>query len=571
MKKKWLALFCAVGLTLSILPAAFADEESPLLPGGEEPGIEQELPQREETTVIVGLYYGSNTLSGVNLQNATGAGSGYRFGYLDDSRTFQLLGNTEEIDISVVKGENVWYGTYDGYTSYFDTITSNVMVGCWHVLLPVEVATWEEAAQKALEMDGFPAWIEGAWQVRYGSYVAQEEAQATAEALGGTVVGDSRYGISAVRRGSSKILFHYDGGADLPLIVKPGLDDSVKTVTWMKNSRYFGGFQYERINGGNLTVSSVLPIDDYADCVCSREMSASWPMDALKAQAICARNYYEQMLAERKHRSQGFDICNTTCCQVYFGMGSTNERTAQAAAETSGLRIWYQGERADIFYFGSDGGATEASQNVWVKEYPYLCGVIDPYEATVAEKIAKYNWTVNYTADELTELLHEKGYGIGAKVVDFQITERTPNGNVKRITFTLDNGTTHSFAKDSARNFLGLRSNRYSVIRSGATVGGCYYVDQEGSVDSVNGLYAIGGNGNLSPVGGTAYVLTGNGVEELPSPYGGTPTEELSFTVQGSGNGHNVGMSQWGAYAMAQQGFTYEEILKFYFPGVEIY
>ena len=105
MKKKWLALFCAVGLTLSILPAAFADEESPLLPGEEEPGIEQELPQREETTVIVGLYYGSNTLSGVNLQNATEAGSGYRFGYLDDSRTFQLLGNTEEIDISVVKGE----------------------------------------------------------------------------------------------------------------------------------------------------------------------------------------------------------------------------------------------------------------------------------------------------------------------------------------------------------------------------------------------------------------------------------------------------------------------------------
>ena len=66
-------------------------------------------------------------------------------------------------------------------------------------------------------------------------------------------------------------------------------------------------------------------------------------------------------------------------------------------------------------------------------------------------------------------------------------------------------------------------------------------------------------------------MITGSGIEALPAPYGGTPTDELVFTVQGSGNGHNVGMSQWGAYAMALQGFTFEDILKFYFPGVEIY
>ncbi len=570
MKRKLFSLMCAASMALSVFPSAVAEEESPLLPGANV-AVEQETSLQEDATVIVGLYYGSNTLDAVNLQNASGCGNGYQFGYLDDSRTFHSLGYTEEIDISVVKGENVWYGTHDSYVCYFDHITSDILVGSWHVLLPIEVASWEDAFEKTLETGGFPAWIDGNWQLRYGSYATQEEAQTAAETLGGTTVSAGSYGISVVRRGTSQILFQFDGGADLPLIVKPGLDDSIKAVTWMKNSRYFGAFQYSRLNGGDLTVSSVLSLDDYANCVISREMSSSWPLEALKAQAVCARNYYEQKVADHQHRSQGFDICDTTHCQVYFGMGSTNERTAQAAEETSKLRIWYQGSRADIFYFASDGGATEASQNVWVKEYPYLCGVIDPYEATVADKISKYNWTVTYTADELTELLHEKGYGIGAKVIDFQVSERTPNGNVKRITFTLDNGKTHSFAKDSARIFLGLRSIRYSVSRSGATIGGCYYVDQDDCLQSVDGLYAIGGNETLNQVSGAPYVITGSGIEALPAPYGGTPTDELVFTVQGSGNGHNVGMSQWGAYAMALQGFTFEDILKFYFPGVEIY
>jgi len=89
----------------------------------------------------------------------------------------------------------------------------------------------------------------------------------------------------------------------------------------------------------------------------------------------------------------------------------------------------------------------------------------------------------------------------------------------------------------------------------------------------MNGVYAIGGDGSTRKLTGNPYVITGEGTARfLPGPSGGGGAAgELSFVFNGSGWGHSVGMSQWGAYAMAQQGYTFDEILKFYFPGVEIY
>jgi stage II sporulation protein D len=91
----------------------------------------------------------------------------------------------------------------------------------------------------------------------------------------------------------------------------------------------------------------------------------------------------------------------------------------------------------------------------------------------------------------------------------------------------------------------------------------------DGSADTITnviGAYAIDGSGNIAQVAGTEgpYVITGAGTEALAST-GDT------FTITGSGWGHNVGMSQWGAYSMANQGYTYKEILKFYFTGIDIY
>ena len=105
MKHKWLTAFCALALVTASLPAAHAD--GPVDP-----------------LVLVGLAYGGNALDGANLENQVGVG--YRFGYLDADRTFLQVGYTTETAVSVVKTQNVWYGSYDGYTSYSDAITSDI-------------------------------------------------------------------------------------------------------------------------------------------------------------------------------------------------------------------------------------------------------------------------------------------------------------------------------------------------------------------------------------------------------------------------------------------------------------
>ena len=96
--------------------------------------------------VRVGLFYGGNALSGANLANDVG--SGYRFGYFDGDLTFQLLGYTSETTVSMVKTQNVYYGSNVDWSGsgYYDSKTSDIAVGCYHLQLPQTYATFEEAA-----------------------------------------------------------------------------------------------------------------------------------------------------------------------------------------------------------------------------------------------------------------------------------------------------------------------------------------------------------------------------------------------------------------------------------------
>lgn len=625
MKQKSIAILCALALMTGCIGQAYATEsDEPLLPAGVElpwesgqetptaeaqpssvtdepllPAEATDTPQPEETppaegeappevaepleeTVHVGLAYGDNALAGANLANDVG--SGYRFGYTDEARKFWQVGYTSETALSVVKTQNVYYGYNYGsenhpLITYSDTVTSDVLVGCWHVQLPGAYASFEEAQTHAWDVGGFPAWINGEYQVRFGSYAAQGEAQAMAEQLGGTAVGTSAYGVSVVKTKTNTILFQFDGGEQNSLTVKPGTDDTKKTVTHYRGGRYYGSFQFRRIGGGNMTVTNYLPMSDYLNCVISQEMSASWPLEALKAQAVTARTYYERNLG--KHKENGFDVCYTTDCQAYPGMSRATERTAQAVEETAGLRVWYDGKLADTVYFASDGGGTEDVKNVWGgKDYPYLCGVIDPYEETIVDKIPYWDYQKTFTSSELNAILqpymHEKKHVNCADIVDFQVTELSPTGNVKSIALTDSNGKVWPFTMTGANGFrgaLGLQSIRYTVTKSGVNnSAGVYYLDDGGTLSTMNGVYAIDGKGRKAKLNGNPYIITASGVEFLAASTSDTATdEEVVYTFTSRGYGHNVGMSQWGAYAMAQQGMTFEDILTFYYPGVEIY
>lgn len=527
-----------------------------------------------DPTMKVGLFYGSSALPGANLLNDVG--SGYRLGYYDSDRDFVELASTGETAISVVKTQNVYYGKVGTWSGYYDTITSNIAVGCWHLQLPGNYRSYEDAYDAASYYpDGFVAWIDGEWEARVGNYLDKESAQDAQDTLGlydTKVVGTSSYGVSVVKTGTSQILFQFDGGSSLSLGIQPGLNDREKTETIFRNKTYYGGFQYQRVSGGNLTVSNVIGLEDYVQGVIVREMSYSWPLEALKAQAVCARTYAYRNFTASKHKSQGFDICNSTCCQVYYGMDAVTASSSRAVDETYGEYAWYNGSLIEAVYSSHDGGATESAVNVWGSNVPYLIGKYDPYEASVSSKITNYNWTVTYTAQELTDLLNSKGY-TNSGIVDFRVTKTSPTGNAIEITFTDSSGKSWSKIRDDCRTFLGLRSIHYTVTSSGgskaASANGGYVVDGSGSLSSLDGAYAIDGSGSVGALSENAYVIDGSGAVSQASASSGGDGSTV-FTITGSGWGHNVGMSQWGAYAMAQQGYNYKDILTFYYTGIEV-
>lgn len=558
MRKK-LAKLLVVALILSILPlgmTASAVDDKPLR---------------------VGLYYNSTTVVVSNLENAQGAG--YAFGYYDADRNFVKLGESWESKISVMKTQNLYLT--NGGVYVYESAGAVGVVGCYHVHLPWAYPDFESAqAAAATVTGGFVAWLEGAYYVRMGSYASRAAAQEAVDALGveGATVGEtSAYGYSVVATGTTRILFQFDAnkaGLEGAFGVLPGLEDGVKAVTAFKGQKFYGGFTFERINGGDSTVVNVVSLDDYVKGVIPYEMSPSWPIEALKAQAVAAKCYALGKKAGSQHnKTYHFDICTTTDCQVYRGVGGANANSNQAVDEVSGKFIYYNGKLAtQTVYSSSHGGASEDAKNIWGTDYPYLKGVIDPYEADVADIAGNYKWTKTYTADALKERLHQVGIVCG-DIVNFT-TQKSETGNVIAFTVTDAMGKNYTVSRSKVRPYLNVNSIHFDVTVSGGDLSAPGYTiaERPGTVSDLTTQYAISGDGTVSAVSDGAYAITGDGVVKLePSP--GAPTgtgKNVVYTFKGTGWGHSVGMSQWGAYAMAKRGFGYEDILKFYFTGITV-
>lgn len=543
--------------------------------------------RNDELTLRVGLAYGSNALVSANLENNTGYGSGYRFGYYDSDLDFVELGRTSSsvTKLTMVKVQNIWVSG----TSYSTSDNGGELIGCYHVQMPGSYNSYNAAYSKASDYsDGFVAWIDGEYQVRVGAYETKAEAESRASSLGGTVVGTSSYAVNVTQTGKAKILFQFDGGSSTALGIMPDVTGAGETRTWFKGYRYPGGFRYERVNGGNLTVVNIVDMEDYLIGVVPYEMSDSWPLEALKAQAVCARSYAYNSL--NHHSSYHFDICNGTDCQVYYGYGggsTYNANAARAVEETSGVYAKYNGKVIETFYSASHGGASESVYNVWgssLSTYPYLCGVKDPYEADTASMNPYSSWTVSYTTSTLTQRLQSKGYGTGTSVASLDLTY-SDLGNVIAVKVNYANGQSNTFKPTNMRSTFGISSIRFQVNSSGSGSGGTsdgsLPVNGSGSLPEQDSYYVISGSGTVGKTDREdLYAISGSGsVDSVTSSSGGgsSVTEGnvvhvtgSSYVFEGSGNGHQIGMSQWGAYAMAKRGFTYDEIITFYFPGTTV-
>lgn len=561
MQKK-LAKLLIVALILTMLPlsAAAAVDDKPLR---------------------VGLYYNSTTVVVSNLENAEG--TGYAFGYYDTDRNFVKLGETQEQKISVMKTQNL-YLTSGGIYVYESAGAAGV-VGCYHVQLPGSYEDFESAKAVADSVTGgFVAWIAGTYYVRCGSYAGRTAAQEAANALGveGTSVGEtSAYGYSAVATGTTRILFQFDAnqaGEAGAFGVQPGLEPDVKAITTFKGEKFYGGFRFERINGGDSTVVNIVGADDYVRGLLPYEMSPSWPLEALKAQALAAKNYAlgKKVPGSNHDKVYHFDICTTTHCQVYHGVGRANDNTNRAVDEVAGKYIYYNGKLAtQTVYSSSHGGASEDAKNIWGTDYGYLKGVIDPYEGDVADIAGNYKWTKTYTPQTLKERIqkYESSINIVGDIVNFT-TKKSDTGNVISFTVTDSTGKNYTLSRHNVRGALNINSIHFDLTVSGGTASTAGYTiaERAGAVEDLTTQYAISGDGAVSAIPEGAYAITGDGVAKLEPAPGAVPATggDVVYTLKGTGWGHSVGMSQWGAYAMAKRGMSYLDILKFYYTGITV-
>lgn len=552
--------------------------------------------QTDDTMMRVGLAYGNDARIYANLLNYDGYGEGYRFGYYDRDLSFVELGYTTSAAkaITMVRASDVYLSKSGGNSIYSMTNPggSYEQIGCYHIRLSESFSDFAAAADAASNYSkGFPAWIDGEYQVRIGTYLTKEEAQSALSSLDvdGKIVGTSSYAINVFATGTSNVLFQFDGGSGSSLGVMPDVTGASKTCTWFSGYRYAGGFRYQRIGGGNLTVVNVVDLESYVKGVIPYEMNNAWPMEALKTQAVCARNYGMVQLNRAGHTSHNFDVCNTVDCQVYRGMGQANERTDQAVNETAGIFLWYKGALVETYYSSSFGGASENAYNVWgssMSQYPYLCGVVDPYEELVANINNYSSWTRTFTRQELTGILQKNGYGANSSVKSVEAAY-SPTGNVIKLIFTFDNGRSHTLYPNDMRNsnkYLGLPSIHFTVNNEQSAPSGngnaTVSINGNGSVSKDDELYVIDGAGVTQKADqNDLHAATGNGsTQQVEFESGNSGSSSGSavatgdvFVFRGAGWGHNIGMSQYGAYAMAEKkGFDYDEILTFYFPGTNV-
>lgn len=531
-------------------------------------------------SVRIGLSWGDNAVPSANLLNFTG--SGYRYGYFDAQSEFVELGFTDKTAITMLKDWTMYRYSGKYSTTAPSDGTDYKTVGCYHIRLNTEYYSYEEAAASMLDAEGSPlysdafiAYHNGVWYVCLGDYINLASAQAAADerAPDGTAMTASSACITVVDTETAEIIFQFDCGNDHSLAVMPAAQEDEIALTWYKQYKYYGAFQFTRIDGGNLTVVNILSVDDYIKGVVPYEMSPGWPVEALKAQAVTARTYMAAHL--NAHKKYGFDLCSGVCCQTYHGANGASEQSDLAVEETNGIYMTYDGEYANTFYYSSNGGATEDCCNVFYEDIPYLKGKLDPYEQYV--ETGYENWSYTYTAVQITNILQSKGYSC-ARIVSITPTY-TDNGNIYSLKFTDANGETWTFSKERAGSILYssqygkyTHSQRFTVSDgSGSLSELCINSSAKRFSDSA-GLYTINGEGEAVPLSGsgTWSVITADGIASASLNGSGKTVTGDSYVISGSGWGHNVGMSQYGARAMAELGYGYLDILDFYFTGVDI-
>lgn len=350
-------------------------------------------------------------------------------------------------------------------------------------------------------------------------------------------------------------------------------------LTELTKGSYRGWFEFLR-QGSTMIPVNIVDFEDYLYGVIAAEMPASWNMEALKAQAVAARSM--SMYQYNKYIKSGYNVCDTTYTQVYKGFTGEHVRTNQAVDETRGIVVTYNGKIAETLFSSTSGGYTEDPQYVWGNPVPYLKAIPDLYETDPEMK----PWTRTITLGDIDLCLERQNIKIG-RATGLRINGYTPAGRVNQLEIIGTDGT-HKVDRENIRTFFtyttegSLRSRMFTIVNgmeitqqpsSGESSGSVvvyggeqspqYLVGADGKVQEIGHALVVEG-----PNGKTAYGSDENNQSNQPSQ--SVQEQYGDITIAGKGYGHGVGMSQSGARGMAQQGYTYDQIIKYYYQGVVV-
>ncbi|MDH4185996.1 MAG: SpoIID/LytB domain-containing protein [Nitrospira sp.] len=258
--------------------------------------------------------------------------------------------------------------------------------------------------------------------------------------------------------------------------------------------------------GRGFQVINRVDLEEYVKGVVPAEVSSTWHPEVLKAQAVAARTYGLYQLMLSATRE--YDVAATVQDQVYRGKQGIDAGIVRAVEETRGMVVTYEGAPIYAAFSSTAAGLTEDAMTVWSKEYPYLKGVECPFDLASPY----YQWKSSFKVDTLERNLRQQGFSVGA------ITAMTP------VSFS-----------------QGGRVAKLSIVHSG-------------------GELILRGEELRKAVGYTIIPSTQFAIESIGK----------DVVLSGFGAGHAVGMCQWGAKELAELGYSFSTILRYYYLGTEL-
>lgn len=272
------------------------------------------------------------------------------------------------------------------------------------------------------------------------------------------------------------------------------------------NGRRYRGSLIVIPAGPGVVVINEVDIEEYLRGVLPVEVSPSWPMESLKAQAVVSRTYAYNNLGKNSFR--GFDLTDDVFSQVYRGVDVEADSTDQAIKATSNLLLYSDDSLTRGYFHSCCGGRTENISLVWQGRIPHMQGV----ECGFCTDSPRYNWESNISPEVISERLGRAGFCSG-EIEDIRFISRTASGRIDQMEI-LTSSSTISLSGHRFRMAMGP-----DVIKSA--------------------LFTV----------------------DRTAP---------EYTFYGRGWGHGVGLCQWGARGLALEGVSFRDILNFYFPGIQI-